>query len=79
MKDCPGLIDAGRAEKSMILAGMSLAFPYADPSKPADTAPGALGDACAPAGCAGACAQTRLQPTAAIIANVSTGFISDPF
>src|SRR5215831_4177804 len=45
VNDCPGLIDAGWAEKSRILAGSSLAFPYADPSNPADTAPGALGDA----------------------------------
>src|SRR5262245_4078007 len=63
----------------MILAGSSRAFPYADPSKPAPTAPGARGADCPVAGCAGACAQTTAQAKAQIIANASTGFISDPF
>ena len=37
----PGWIDAGSAVKPMMRAGMSLALLYAEPSKPAGTAPGA--------------------------------------
>src|SRR5262245_15999713 len=40
----PGLIDAGSAVNDMMRAWISLALPYADPSKPAPTAPGARGD-----------------------------------
>jgi hypothetical protein len=77
--DCPGLIEAGWTVKSTILAGISLAFPYADPSNPADTAPGARGAVCPEAGCDGACAQIIATVKVDISANVSIGFISDPF
>jgi hypothetical protein len=47
--DWPALIEEGETVKSTIRAGISRAFAYADPSNPAETAPGALGEG-APAG-----------------------------
>src|SRR5262245_16305681 len=72
---CPGLIEPGWAVKSTLLAGSSLAFPYADPSNPADSAPGARGEACPEGGCDGACAQIIAHAKIEINASVSIGFI----
>ena len=76
VKDCPGLIEAGSAVKLTILACMSLALPYAEPSKPAGTAPGAnFGGVWPAAGWAGAWPQTAEQMNAAIAAKLSIVFI----
>src|SRR5215831_7891478 len=79
MNVCPGLMEAGCAVKLMMRASMSRAFVYADPSKPADAAPGARGDGAVCAGCAGACANARAEVTTRIDASVRMAFICDPF
>src|SRR5438105_13384108 len=65
VNDWPGLMDTGCALNATMRASKSLALPYAEPSKPAGTAPGAFGAAC-PAGWAGACARAGAQENAAI-------------
>src|SRR6267142_7007163 len=62
--DWPGRSDAGSAVKLTIRAGMSLAFPYAEPSKPAGTAPGAVG-VCGALDCGGACARVTTATSTA--------------
>src|SRR5262245_994999 len=60
--DCPGFMDAGSTVKVTMRAWSSLALLYADPSKPAGTAPGATFGGVCPAGCwAGACVHAGAQ------------------
>src|SRR5436309_2544246 len=76
VKDCPGLIETGSAVKLTILACMSLALPYAEPSNPAGTAPGAnLGEVWPAAGWAGVWLQTTAQANMAIATKLSIVFM----